>query len=48
MESMIVANCYNIYSCLILFQVIKAAQCGYTAVGYELNAWLVLYSKVRP
>lgn len=31
----------------VLFQVIAAAKEGHYAVGYELNVWLVLYSRLK-
>ena len=31
---------------VLSFKVLAAAQAGYQAIGYELNLWLVLYSKI--
>ena len=38
----------TVVTCLtLLVQVIALAKQGHYAVGYELNLWLVLYSRLR-
>ena len=36
----------RLYGCISL-KVVEAAKAGYDAVGYELNPWLVVYSKLN-
>ena len=38
---------FMIYGVLIVVQVIALARDGHYAVGYELNIWLVLYSRLK-
>lgn len=46
-----VVSCYGVVKMIItrlyLLKVIEAAKAGYNAVGYELNPWLVVYSKLN-
>ena len=32
---------------VVSLKVVEAAKAGYDAVGYELNPWLVVYSKLN-